>query len=234
MENAAESVLYGDALQASVLPDEDARMEFRSQAAYQSARTLSETIPNLAADTLASAVLAIWVAFHEPAWLLGPILGVTFVAAPILVVSRRSVERSVERAWRLQLRVHETLTDALDGRLEVVASGLRSPLIERLRERTSAWAAAGAKVAIAAMFSGRIPLVAVAVIGAIFLFVGTGRSIHPVDGALLVSMTPAFAGVVQGLDGLVRDGPWVGVLARVKRAPRRNPARRAESVGILA
>jgi ATP-binding cassette, subfamily C, bacterial CydD len=221
VDQMAESVLYADALRASVLPEEDARIEV-VQAIYQSAQALVQTLPNFAADVVACAALGAWIVSREPARLVGLAGGLTVAAGAALISSRRAVERALEGAWKVQRRVYDGFADALEGRLEIVASGQRSSFLERLGGRTTAWAAAGVRVAMATTLSGRLPMVAmVGLVALVVLIRGPGGLVASVaDVALFASVTPAFAGVAQGLHGLARGQRWMGVLARIKRAAR--------------
>ncbi len=139
---------------------------------------------------------------------------------------------AVDGAWKVQEQVYEAFGDTLEGRLEIVASGCRTAFLAELCLRTRAWSAAGARVAAATVLSGRLALVAVAgVVSAALVANGRWRgslAVTLTDVALFASVTPAFAGVAQGVHALVRDERWVRLLARVVRAgvPSRRPGTR--------
>jgi ABC-type transport system involved in cytochrome bd biosynthesis fused ATPase/permease subunit len=221
IELTAASVLEGDVLRPNVLPDQDAHLEL-VQAVFHASTTMSQTLPSLLADLLACVALSGVVIYAEPARLVAFAATLTLVAGAALLVSRRSVERAVERAWKIQARVYEAFVDALEGRLEIVASGLRGAFIVDLRERTRAWGAAGVRVAMATALSGRLPMLAIAGLVASAVVIGAGAhgalSASLADVALFASVTPAFAGVAQGLHGLARAERWTGVVARVLRS----------------
>jgi len=220
VERTAASVLEGDVLRPSVLPDEDARLEI-VQAVFQTSTAVSQTLPNLLSDSVACVLLLGVVVSVEPTRLVAFAAALTLIAAAALLASRRSVEKAVARAWLVQGRVYDAFVDALDGRLEIVASGLRGPYMADLHERTLAWGVAGVRVAGATALSGRLPMLVIAgLVAAAVLADADARgslSLTLADVALFASVTPAFAGVAQGLHGLARAERWVGVVARVFR-----------------
>ncbi len=218
LERTATSVLEGDVLRAHVLPDQDLRLE-AAQSVYHASQALSQTLPNVCGDLVACVLLAVAVCWLEPARLVVLAAAMTLVAAAALLLSRRAVGRAAERAWKLQERVYEAFGDALEGRLEIVASGRRRAFLADLHSRTRAWSAAGAQVAVATVLSGRLGLVAVAGLVSVALLANTrmpgALTVSLIDVALFASVTPAFAGVAQGVHALVRDERWVRLLARV-------------------
>jgi ABC-type transport system involved in cytochrome bd biosynthesis fused ATPase/permease subunit len=146
---------------------------------------------------------------------------VTLLAAGALLVSRRAVAASTARAWTLQERVYEAFGDALEGRLEIVASGQRHSFMADFGARARAWGGGGVRVALATMLSGRLSLaVVVGVVGVALVVTGRIRdslTLSLTDLALFASVTPAFVGVAQGLHAFVRDERWVRLLARIFR-----------------
>jgi ATP-binding cassette subfamily C protein CydCD len=220
LERTAASVLDGDVVRADILADQDLRIE-AAQAVYLTSQVFAQTLPNVLGDTFACVLLAAVVACVEPVRLVVLAAAFTLVAAAALLVSRRAVGRAVERAWKVQERVYDAFGDALEGRLEIVASGRRAAFMADLRERTLAWSDAGARVAGATVLSGRLALAAVAGLVAAALFANGqlrgSLAVTLTDVALFASVTPAFAGVAQGVHGLVRDERWVRLLAGVMR-----------------
>lgn len=221
LDRTAAAVLDGDVLRANVSSEDDARIEIVT-AIFHSAQAVSRTLPNLVADLVSCVILGAWVVRVEPARFVLLAGTLTVVAAGALLVSRRSVERAVARAWAVQEQAYETFADILDGRLEVVASGFRGPFLEKLRRRTTDWGAAGAAVAGSSALSGRLPLLAIAILVAVALVLSPSirqsASASLAEVALFASVTPAFAGVAQGLHGLTRVERWVGVVAHVIRS----------------
>ncbi len=218
LERAAASVLAGDVLRADLPGDQDIHLE-ASQAVFQTAQVFSQTLPSLVGDVVACVLLAAVVACVEPAALVALGAAFTVVAAAALLVSRRAVAGAVERAWSVKQQVYEAFGDALEGRLEIVASGRRAAFISDFGARTRAWADAGVRVAGAAALSGRLSLAAIAGLVAAGLFangqIRTSLAVSQTDVALFASVTPAFVGVAQGVHGFARDEHWVLLLARV-------------------
>jgi ABC-type bacteriocin/lantibiotic exporter with double-glycine peptidase domain len=220
VERVVESVLHGDTL-ASAVADDDSRLQV-IQAVYQSAQCLAQTLPNLAADLVACVVLGVLVVAKEPGHLVAMAGGLTLAAGATLLLSRHRVERAVEEAWKVQAQVYANLAHALEGRLEIVGSGFRGRFVDRLRVHTSRWADAGVRVAAATTLSGRVPMLAIAgLVAAALLMQGSVRwAASLADVALFASVTPAFAGVAQGLHGLARSERWVQIVATVVRSAR--------------
>jgi ABC-type multidrug transport system fused ATPase/permease subunit len=217
------AVLNGDVLRASVLRNDDARAEL-GQGVYYAAVHLAQELPMLGADIASACVLAVAISIVEPPRLLvvAVILGLT--AGGALAWSRSKVQRASAAAWRLQEPVIAQLVDALEGRLEIVASGTRSTFVAEALERTRAWGAASAQVAGASLLSGRLPLLGIAVVVA--LAVGFGaQELGAVpatlaDLALFASVTPAFTGIAQGLQSTVRAESWLRIVTEVVRGAR--------------
>ncbi|MGA7123417.1 MAG: ABC transporter ATP-binding protein [Polyangiaceae bacterium] len=217
-DRVIRALLGGQVLRESVLPDQDASVEL-GQGVYHAAIAVSQELPNLVADVVACGLLSLVVLAEEPPRLVVAAIGLMLVSALALFWSRDRVQRALSRAWISQGRVLEAFVDALDGRLELVASGLRGRFVDESQARTRAWGAAGVKVAIATALSGRLPLLAMA--GGVGFVMAAGSSWRGwlpgglVDVALFASVTPAFAGVAQGMHAMTRSEPWVRVVARV-------------------
>jgi len=217
-DRVIRALLGGHVLRESVLPDQDASVEL-GQGVYHAAIAVSQELPNLVADLVACALLSIVVLSEEPPRLVVAAIALMLVSALALFWSRDRVHRALSRAWISQGRVLEAFVDALDGRLELVASGLRGRFVNESQARTRAWGAAGVNVATATALSGRLPLLAMA--GGVGFVVAAGSSWRGwlpgslVDVALFASVTPAFAGVAQGMHALTRSEPWVRLVARV-------------------
>jgi len=226
VDRVGGAVLGGDVLKASVLPDEDARLEL-VQAIYRASESLVHTVPVLVADALACGLLAAAVVWVEPARLVLFAVVMALVGAAALAVSRRVAEGASAGTWARQQRAYEALVDVLEGRLEIVACGLRQPFLDELRDRTRAWGAAGARLAALTGLSGRLPMLAIgAFVGVAVAIRGSHLglvSVSLADVAVLASVTPAFAGVAQGVHTLARAERWIAVVARIQRldaAPR--------------
>src|SRR5260221_14269182 len=114
------------------------------------------------------------------------------------------MEKALAVAWTAHQQVLTGFVDALEGRLDVVASGRLAPFLEQMPARARAWAGAGARVAVGALVSGKLPLLAIgAAVAAGAALVGarwrSAFAVTTADVALLASMTPAFSGFAQGL-----------------------------------
>jgi ABC-type multidrug transport system fused ATPase/permease subunit len=223
LERVSSRLMGGDVLQANLLGDEDARAEL-GQAMYHASQNVSVVLPQLLADGLAAPLLAAVVVAREPARLVGIAVAITVVAGVMLLAGRRSIERALATAWTAQQEAFAAFMDALEGRLEIVASGRRSALLAEMRLRGAAWGKAGARVAAGALVSGKLPFLAIGAIVAIAIALATARGrgglgVTTADIALLASMTPAFSGVAQELFALARTERWMGVVARALSEP---------------
>jgi ABC-type multidrug transport system fused ATPase/permease subunit len=222
------SLLAGDVLRPSVLSAEDAHVEL-GQAIYSSAQALSQALPTLAADLVASAVLTVVVVFVEPARVVVVALGLTLAAAGGLAWSRGRLHTAAMRAWDLQSLAFDALVDALEGRLEILASGGRALFVAEASRRSRAWGAASSHVAASIVLSGRLLVLGIA--AAIGLVVGVGSRVRgwlPVtlaDLALFASVTPPFAGVAHGLHTAVQSERWLRIIGQVVKDARPAPRR---------
>ncbi len=218
MVRVTAAVLEGDVLCASVLPEEDARAEL-FQGVYHASQQLAQDVPVLAADLAAAVILAAIVSVLEPARIVGVAVALALLAGGTLAWSRHRLQRENARAWKLQDQVVGRLVDALEGRLELVASGRRTGFVSETGERARAWGSASARVAASTVLSGRLPLLAIAAVVAMVVGFGSCRAnslpVSIADIALFASVTPAFAGVAQGLQAMVRAERWVAVVTGV-------------------
>jgi ATP-binding cassette subfamily C protein CydCD len=217
-------LLESDVLRTSVLPDEDAHLEL-GQAIYNTSQAISQQLSALAADLVASAVLAVVVLAIEPPRVVAAAVGLTLVGLAVVLVSRRSLQKAAEKAWKAQERVYSAFVDALDGRLEIVAAGRRVEFMKGMTERARVWAREAVRVAADSVISGRLPLAAMVVVVAAAILVAGSQwrasfSVSVSDVALLVAVTPAFAGVAQGVLALARNEHWVAIVTRILGAPR--------------
>lgn len=218
MDRTIASVLEGDVLRASVLPGEDAHAEL-GHGVYLSSLQLSEALPALAADLVAAVLLTIVIFAVEPPQLVLGATGLMVVGAIALVWTRGRLQRAARAAWAQHQQLQEMMVDALEGRLEIVGSGERSLFAARAHERARSWGSAGVRMASSSLITGNLPLLAIA--GAVVTVVAVDarlRGMFPVslaDLALFASVTPAFAGVGQGVLGLVQAAPWVRAVSHV-------------------
>ncbi len=217
------SVLDGNVLQVSVLPSEDAQADL-GQGTYLSARMLSDVLPALVADVVAVVLLAVVVVAIEPARLVLGAMAATAFAAIAVSWSYGHLHRAVQASWNIRDRVIDKLVDALEGRLEIVASGERATFAAGVSPLVRAWASASVQAAAAAAMSGRVPLVAIASGAAVVVAADSAWLLSLpaklVDLALLASITPAFAGVAQGIVGLVQTEHMARVVSQVVEGAR--------------
>lgn len=219
LERVVTSVVKGDVLRASVLSTDDARAEL-GQAVYHATQSVAVELPLLAADGMAAIPLAILIVAGEPGRVVVLAIGTTLVAAVALLATRRSMETAIASAWAAHQRVLSAFVDALEGRLDLVASGRDAAFLVQMHSHARAWAKAGSRVAAGALLSGKLPFLAIAVaVAAGAALVGErGRNVLHVssaDVALLASMTPAFSGLAQGLFALARAERWMGMVVSV-------------------
>jgi ABC-type bacteriocin/lantibiotic exporter with double-glycine peptidase domain len=213
-----DSLLAGDVLRSSVLSREDAHVEL-GQGIYSSAQALSQSLPTLAADLVATAVLTVILALIEPAKIMTIAMVLALAAGAGLAWSRSRLQKAVVRAWELQCRAFDTLVDALEGRLEVVASAGRASFIDEANERTRAWGAANAHVARATILSGRLSLLAVAAVVGLAAGVDSRwrglLSVPLAAMALFASVTPTFAGLAHGLTSTAQAERWLRIVGQI-------------------
>jgi ATP-binding cassette subfamily C protein CydCD len=229
-ERSAAAALEGDVWRATLIPDDDARTKI-FQAIQQTTQALSQELPGISADVGACVILGAAVAWHPPAEIVAHALAL-LPLAPLLVLvlflAARQSARAASRTWRLRGVVYDAMVDVVDGRLEIVAGGLRRPVLADLRRRTAAWAESGSTIAVAAMLGGRVPLLAIALAAGAGLLGAdaSGRGLATLrDAAVLGAMAPAVVGLAQGLSGWKTAEPWVTILARVLEGARAAPAR---------
>jgi ABC-type bacteriocin/lantibiotic exporter with double-glycine peptidase domain len=222
-ERVVTCVIEGDVLRNNVLRDEDARAEL-GQAVYHAAQSVSVVVPVLIADAVAAVPLTVFIVAGEPRRLAGMAIGMALAAALVLLATRRSMEETLTSVWSAQQEAFAGFMDALEGRLDVVASGRRAAFLSLMHVRARAWAVAGTRVAAGALVSGKVPLLAIASAVAVGVAVvgGRGRSalgVTTADVALLASMAPVFSGIAQGLFALARAERWMGVVASALSVP---------------
>jgi ABC-type multidrug transport system fused ATPase/permease subunit len=218
------SLVGGDVLRTNVLPDEDARAEL-AQAVYHATQGLAAEVPFLVADGAAAVLLGGAIALREPWPVAAVALAVTGLAAAGLLASRRALGNSIAVVWGAQQRVHDGLVDAIEGRLDVVAWGRRAAFLDDIRDRGLAWAAAGDRLAVEALVTNRLPVLAIGGLVAAGVALVGARWPHAVgtsaaEIALLASVSPAFAGLAQHAVALTRAKRWLGVVARALAEPR--------------
>jgi ABC-type multidrug transport system fused ATPase/permease subunit len=222
-ERIASAVLGTDVLRASVLPNEDARAEL-GEAVYNAAQTVSNDLPVLAADACAAALFAVAIVIEVPGRMAALVFLLMLVVGAALLATRRYMHDALALAWTAREDVIAAFVDALEGRVEVVASGRRGALLARMHECARAWAASGARLGGGELVASKLLYVATAVTAAAGLAGAATRwraaaGITAADVALLASMTPAFSGVAQGVLALTRARTWTEMVARAVALP---------------
>jgi ABC-type bacteriocin/lantibiotic exporter with double-glycine peptidase domain len=211
------SLLAGDVLRPSVLSGEDAHIEL-GQGIYSSAQALSQTLPSLAADLLASVVLGVAIAIAEPVRIVAVAVVLILVGALSLWWMRSRLQAAVIRAWDLQRLAFDAVVDAIEGRLEIVGSGGGDLFVAEASKRSHAWGTANVRVARSMVFSGRLFALGIAGVAGMFIASSRGLGSLPVtvaDLALFASVTPAFAGIAQGLHAAVQAERWLRVVGQI-------------------
>ncbi|MDP9148883.1 MAG: ABC transporter ATP-binding protein/permease [Myxococcota bacterium] len=232
-----EAVLRKDALLSSILPDEEARLAL-FEGAHTVAGLVGERLPSLVANVLAAVVLAAYVLSREPAL-------VTALGAVALVLGGFSFVFATDWAKRAQGRfaaawgrLADGVSDAFEGRLEIIAGGQADAHASRFAGVAEAWRRARLRVVAAAGFTARAPLVLLAAsIGAALviggLAHGRGRDEVLYEGALLASMAPPFIAIGQAFQDFFRSD-WriqrVGALLDFQGLPARPGKKRPRDV----
>ncbi len=225
-ERIVSALIKGDVFRASVLPGRDARSEV-AEAVFHAAVGLAQDLPTLLADCVASLLLSAVLLAVEPLRLVLLAVGLTAVAALVVVWSRNRLQQAIGGAWTAKEAVLLGFVDALEGRLEIVTSGRGPAFLADLRERMRTWSLAGARMASSTLVSGRLPLLGVAAMVAVVIWISShswpSLAVTLPDLALFASVTPAFAGVAQGLYGVTRAEESMALVAEAVRWPRRAP-----------
>lgn len=222
-ERVVVRLVEGDVLRRNVLRDEDARAEL-GQAVYHSAQSVSVVMPLLIADAAAAVPLAAIIVAGLPAQLLVITLGMTLAVALAVLATRRSIDAALAGAWTAQQEAFAGFMDALEGRLDVVASGRKAAFLAGMHERAREWSSASARVAAGGLVSGRLPLLAIAAAaGVAVAFFGRREGgatfVTTAQVAVLAAAMPDFAGVAQGLFALARSERWMRVASTALAEP---------------
>jgi ABC-type transport system involved in cytochrome bd biosynthesis fused ATPase/permease subunit len=205
-----DSVLRQDVLQPSVLPDEEARAAL-FEGAHSIASLMAESAPNLCANIVAALIFGAFVAIAEPARIvtIAALAGVSGIV--LLAVSRRAMESAQQAESSAWIDLADGVSDAFDGRLEIVAAGRTDTYARKFANVVSEWSAARTRAARVSRLAGRLPLLALAVSVAAAVVLDSVLRGQPASrtlsqAVLLASMSPAFVGIVQGIQEMVRSG----------------------------
>jgi ATP-binding cassette subfamily C protein CydCD len=213
---AVDATLRADVLQRSVLPDDEARAVI-FEGLHVAVSVIVNVLPNLAANAVAACVFAVVVATTQPfgivtAAALGCALGAVW-----MVGLRRFIARAQARLNPLWTRLVDGVVDAIDGRLDIVSAGRTEAYSTSYRETVSAWKSARFRAELVATLAGRLPLLLTALAvgaGVVSQSMARGEPIGQMlaNAALLASMAPAFVGLAQGIQDLVRHTPKMRAL----------------------
>jgi ATP-binding cassette subfamily C protein CydCD len=217
------ATLRADVLERSVLPDDEA-LAVLFEGMHAVVSLLASGLPSLAADGVAALVLAV----------------VAWATQPVEVVAAAAVGCSVGAAWHLGLRrasadawnrlkplwgrLVDGVTDAFDGRVDIVAAGRSEAYRAAYAETVKLWTTARFRSELVATFAGRLPLLVTAgAVGAAVVLQSMSRG-QPLgrmllDAAFLGSMAPAFLGVAHGLQEQLRNMPRLRAIDALLAVP---------------
>jgi ABC-type transport system involved in cytochrome bd biosynthesis fused ATPase/permease subunit len=225
---ATDAAVHGNVLQESLLPDEDARSGL-FEGLHRVARLLGEVIPNLAGNAIVALALGVFITRQMPA-ALTMVAGVALLAGgAILILTRGWVARAQDASWMAWGGVADSLSDAFDGRVDLVAAGREDDFVHRFQRIVDDWAEKSRRAGWAAGASGRVSaLVLVAAVGvaaaAYARWHGLSGYTVALEAAVLASCVPAFLGLGQGLQELAASETRLRLVERVLAS--RTPVRR--------
>jgi len=216
---ATDAAVHGNVLQESLLPDEDARSSL-FEGMHRVARLLGEGIPNLAGNAIAALVLGVFLARDMPAALTIVASLALLAGGAALMLTRGWVARAQDTSWMAWGAVADSLSDACEGRVDLVAAGREDDFVHRFQGILDDWTVKSRRAGWAAGASGRAPaLVLVAAVGiaaaAYASWHGLPGYTVALDAAVLASCVPAFLGTGQGLQELAASETRLGLVERV-------------------
>ena len=216
---ATDAAVHGNVLQESLLPDEDARSGL-FEGLHRVARLLGEGIPNLAGNTIAALVLAVFITRNMPAALTMVASVALLAGGAVLILTRGWVARAQDTSWMAWGAVADSLSDAFDGRVDLVAAGREDDFVRRFQRIVDDWTEKPRRAGWAAGASGRVPaLVLVAAVGvaaaAYARWHGLPGYTVALEAAVLASCVPTFLGIGQGLQELAASETRLGLIERV-------------------
>nr|UXE44894.1 vitamin B12 import ATP-binding protein BtuD [uncultured bacterium] len=218
------AVLASDVLDSSVLRHEEAQSAI-VEAVHRVGVLVGETLPNWIASLVATAVLVIALPLFAGSAAALTAAGAFAVAGLVLLGLRRIVDRRQQRAWRAWSELGNGLSDACDGRLEIVASGRTSAFTARFHSVTTTWEGLARAAAMVSALMGRIPVAIVAGgVGVVVLLEahqeGLGWAQALIRAGLLATSAPALIGIGTGFQAITDGARRVELVAEVlRRAP---------------
>ena len=226
------AVLGADVLRPTLLPDEEARGSlFEGQ--HRIAALLADILPNLLANLVAAGILTAAVAASQPARVILVAAAALGAGGLSLFLSRRLVHAAQKEAWTTWGSVADGVTDACEGRLELVAAGRDDEFLRRFTLTTQSWGDKERRAGRLAGLLGRLPMVLLAAgVGAAVLadawWQGMSWSAAVVQASLLASNAPAFIGVARCLQEVVSNEERLRLVSRVLDGPRRAQTGKSE------
>jgi ATP-binding cassette subfamily C protein CydCD len=163
--------------------------------AHHAARAVVDLAVPIVADVITAICgVAILASFSRQLVFGGAIVVVLAVAMGLLLL----LGRPPDDAFRQYVAVLERVTDAFDGRGELVASGAGDAFIDRTRDIVRAWQRAARRSSVSLLSVGRWPAVAAAIVAVaiVAFWPGAGR-IDLRHGLVLAIVAPICVGVVR-------------------------------------
>lgn len=194
-----------------------------SDAVRDCARGLVDVAIPLGVDIMASIIaFAVLAAELEPLSMVAA-LGAMVLAGVGAVMARSLTARRSSDTFHAYLAALDDLTDAFEGRAEVVASGAADTFLTRAVGALERWKRAAFRSDVSSKIISQGPI-AVVLVGAVAIIVNhygvSPRVIR--DGVLLLGAAPAFVGVVRGAHELWGITPRVAPIAELlQRRPQR-------------
>jgi ABC-type multidrug transport system fused ATPase/permease subunit len=204
-----DSVLRQDVLQRSVLSDGEARAAL-FEGGHDVSRLVADVLPNLWANMVAAVGFAFFVAITQSGRTVLVIIVAGSVGVLLLALSRRAIDVSQAAASSAWSGLANGVSDAFEGRLEIVAGGRADAYVETFSETAAAWRSASLRVARLARLAGRLPLLALAASVGLAVVLDSAVRGEPVGQTItravfLASMAPAFIGCAQGMQEFVKN-----------------------------
>jgi ABC-type multidrug transport system fused ATPase/permease subunit len=211
--------MASDLARASALPEEEGRAGV-FEGLHRVAELLVETLPNLAANAFAAAILSVAVALAAPPRVSLIAVCALLIGGGALLLSRGWIGRAQDDAWVAWGHVVEGVADAFDGRLDLVAAGRDVDFLERFGLAAASWGRNVRRAGRVAALSGRLPYLALGLVLAATIAIDAklrGESWgHTIAAAgLLASNAPAFAGIAHGVQDVLRGERRLHLLSRI-------------------
>jgi ABC-type multidrug transport system fused ATPase/permease subunit len=222
-ERTVAATLRADVLERSVLPDDEA-LAVLFEGMHTVVSFVANGLPSLAADGVAALVLAVVIGATQPV----EVVAAAAVGCTLGAVWHLGLRRATADAWNrlkpLWGRLVDGVTDAFDGRVDIVAAGRSGAYTAAYAETVKLWTTARFQSELAATFAGRLPLLVTAGAVAAAVVIQSMARGQPLgrmllDAAFLGTIAPAFVGVAQGVQGLLRNAPRLRAMDALLAVP---------------